>query len=228
LLTVGPMLIGASLSITSYLVHWTHRFEKVVPLLDDFLLKFLPFLLTTLVLMLAYRVIPCRHVPGRHALAGGLFAAILFEVTKYLFFIYISKIPTYSVIYGTFASVPIFLLWLFCCWMVVLVGAEVTATFSYFRHMDAQRTDASSRFVAAKRMVDVLSNRIANGEPPVDFADLRRFAPMPIEYAEDILDHLIAAKLVTETSQRARKFYQLREADMPLDDELIRRAVDVR
>jgi hypothetical protein len=74
----------------------------------------------------------------------------------------------------------------------------------------------------------VLSNRIANGEPPVDFADLRRFAPMPIEYAEDILDHLIAAKLVTETSQRARKFYQLREADMPLDDELIRRAVDVR
>lgn len=228
LLSVGPMLIGASLSITSYLVHWTHRFEKVVPMLDDFLLKFLPFLLTTAVLMLAYRVIPCRHVPGRHALAGGLFAAILFEITKYFFFIYISKIPTYSLIYGTFASVPIFLLWLFCCWMVVLVGAEVTATFSYFRHMDAQRADAQSRFVAAKRMVEVLSNRIATGEPPVDFADLRRFAPMPIEYAEDILDHLIAAKLVTETSQRTRKLYQLREADMPLDDELVRRAVDVK
>jgi membrane protein len=235
LLSVGPVLVGASLAITSYLVHWMQRFETVLPLLDDVLLRLVPFTLTTVVLVLAYRTIPCRLVPTRHAIAGGIFAALLFELTKHFFFSYVSNLSTYSLIYGTFASVPIFLGWLFCCWVVVLIGAEVTATFSYFRHMDAQKADANSRFVAAKRMVDALAARGSSGEPPVDFAALRRLAPMPIDYAEDILDHLLAAEVIVEAegdatmpaATRTGKSYQLREGDMLIDDTLIRRAVDV-
>ena len=107
--------------------------------------------IVALALIIAYRVVPNRYVPVRHALAGGLFAALLFELTKYLFVVYVAKVPTYRLVYGAFASVPIFLVWLYCCWMVVLIGAEVTATFSYFSHIDAQRLDPAFRLQAAGR-----------------------------------------------------------------------------
>ena len=91
---------------------------------------------------------PARHVPVRHALAGALFAGLLFEIVKHLFVAYVMRVPTYNMVYGTFASVPIFLFWLFCCWIVVLIGAETAATFSYFGHdhaLSARReSDAQS------------------------------------------------------------------------------------
>jgi len=107
--------------------------------LEDWLLKAIPFALTTLALVLAYRAVPNRYVPVRHAVIGGVFAALLFELVKHLFVAYIVRVPTYSLVYGAFASVPIFLLWLFCCWLVALFGAEVTATLSYFGHPPAPR-----------------------------------------------------------------------------------------
>jgi membrane protein len=171
-------------------------------------------------LILAYRVVPHRHVPMRHALAGGLLAALLFEATKYFFVIYISKVPTYSLVYGAFASVPIFLLWLFCCWMVVLIGAEVTATFSYFRHMDAQRADDNTRVIAVQKILLALSEDSANGDATMDFATLRKRAPMPIDQAEDLLDHLLHAGLIVEgggSTSRGTKRYKLNADLLPTE-----------
>jgi membrane protein len=214
LLIIGPLLIGASLSMTSYLVNWVDDLDYAMPI--DALLRFVPFAMTAGALILAYRVVPHRHVPMRHALAGGLLAALLFEATKYFFVIYISKVPTYSLVYGAFASVPIFLLWLFCCWMVVLIGAEVTATFSYFRHMDAQRADDNTRVIAAQKILSALrecgANGDENGNATMDFATLRKRAPMPIDQAEDLLDHLLHAGLIVEgggSTSRGTKRYKI-------------------
>ncbi len=234
LLIIGPLLIGASLSMTSYLVNWVDDLDYAMPV--DALLRFVPFAMTAGALILAYRVVPHRHVPMRHALAGGLLAALLFEATKYFFVIYISKVPTYSLVYGTFASVPIFLLWLFCCWMVVLIGAEVTATFSYFRHMDAQRADDNTRVIAAQKILLTLrENEVDNeakGDPTMDFATLRKRTPMPIDQAEDLLDHLLHAGLIVESggsTSRGTKRYKLNaeagNADSFPDESVIRDAL---
>ena len=196
LLTAGPLLIGGSLSITSYLVNWTGQFGRTLPFLDGWLLKLVPFALTASALVIAYRVIPNRYVPARHALAGGLFAALLFELTKYLFVAYVAKVPTYRLVYGAFASVPIFLVWLYCSWMVVLIGAEVTATFSYFRHADAQNMDRAGRLQSAIRLVDALARATVGTNIALDFNALRLRVPMPIDEAEDILDHLVAARIL--------------------------------
>ena len=75
LLSLGPLLIGASLSVTSYVVHWSGKFGRVLPMLDDWLLKIIPFGLTTLALVLAYRAVPNRYVPTRHAVIGGVVGA---------------------------------------------------------------------------------------------------------------------------------------------------------
>ena len=195
-LAIGPLLIGASLTLTSYMVHWSRKLDRVLPLLDDWLLRLFPFVLTTLALAIAYRVMPARHVPKRHAFAGALFAALLFEIVKHLFVVYVMRVPTYNVVYGAFASVPIFLFWLFCCWMVVLVGAEVAATLSHFRYASASAFRSGAKEKTGDAAMRIL-NALAGSETGHGFAALRFRAPMPIDVAEDILHLLIDARLVS-------------------------------
>ena len=222
LLVLGPLLIGASLSITSYLIHWTSQFDQVLPMLDNWLLRIIPFVLTTLALVVAYRTVPNRYVPARHAVIGGVFAALLFELVKHLFVAYIVRVPTYSLVYGAFASMPIFLLWLFCCWMVVLVGAEVAATLSYFGHAPAKR--AARAFVPSMRVQEarLIVDALAASPVPLVFNALRLQAPMPIDVAEDILHDLLEAKMVTQV---AAGRYQLAGSRENIRDEDIRGAV---
>ncbi|MEI6738027.1 MAG: YihY family inner membrane protein, partial [Pseudomonadota bacterium] len=102
LLAIGPLLIASSLSMTMFFVRAAHTFERAMPLLDDTLWSLIPVAITTLALYMAYRWIPNRHVPMRHALAGAVMAAVMFELMKHGFVVYIAKIPTYSLVYGAF------------------------------------------------------------------------------------------------------------------------------
>jgi len=77
---------------------------------------------------LLYVLMPARRVPLTPAVVGGVFAALAFEVAKRLFGLYIARFPTYEVVYGTLAVLPLFLLWVYVSWVIVLVGAAVTAT----------------------------------------------------------------------------------------------------
>lgn len=208
-LAVGPLLIGASLTLTSYIIHWSKRFDRVLPFLDDWLVTALPFAMSTLALVIAYRVMPARHVPTRHALIGGVFAGLLFEVVKHLFVAYVLRVPTYSVVYGAFASVPIFLLWLYCCWMVVLIGAEIAATLSYFRH-DALvvKRSRSIPIAEAMKIIDVLGSA-AEAMP---FSQIREHAAMPIDIGEDILHALVAANIVQRDKKGGFRLVLARDA----------------
>ena len=203
LLSFGPLLIGASLSVTSYVVHLTRKFDRVLPMVDDGLLTIIPFGLTMIALVLAYRAVPNRYVPTGHAVVGGVLAALLFEVVKHLFVGYIIRVPTYSLVYGAFASVPIFLLWMFCCWLVVLVGAEVAATLSYYGQVPVYRSthviggnSPSLRLRDAGKIIDTLALSAA----PLAFNALRLRAAMPIDAAEDVLHDLLGAKIVARAT----------------------------
>jgi membrane protein len=228
LMTVGPLLIGASLSISSYFLHLTSKLDHLLPFIDDVMLKLVAFMLTAAALVIAYRVIPNRYVPARHALAGGLFAAFLFELTKYLFVAYVARVPTYRLVYGAFASVPIFLVWLYCCWMVVLIGAEVTATFSYFRHIDAQRLDPATRLLAATRLLDALARATAGTELALDFKALRLRVPMPIDQAEDILDSLVEAKILANVRDGRQPGFRLLKMRAEVSEGMLRQALERR
>ena len=96
--------------------------------LSTLVVKPLPFILSTLALTFLYVVAPYRRVPLRNAFAGAVPAALAFEMAKYGFAIYVKNVPTYEVVYGTLAALPVFLIWIYVCWLIVLTGAAITAT----------------------------------------------------------------------------------------------------
>ena len=125
-LTLGPLLIGAGLSMTTALV--VHSFGVLdLDNVAEAVLRMLPFVLTWIALASLYVVVPNRPVTVRDALLGGFLAGAAFEVAKRAFAIYVSHFPTYRLIYGTFATVLIFLVWLYVSWLIVLAGATFTA-----------------------------------------------------------------------------------------------------
>ena len=131
-ITLGPLLIGASLSATYMAVRESFGALEL-DMLGDALLGMIPFVLTCIALTLLYGVVPARSVEWQHALLGGVLAGIGFEVAKRGFAIYLTRVPTYTLIYGAFATIPIFLIWLYLSWLVVLTGAIFTAMLPVFR-----------------------------------------------------------------------------------------------
>jgi membrane protein len=132
LLSVGPLLVGVSVSATTYLLTLTVGLERLPDEAQPLLLRAGPVAVTAVTFFLVYRIVPHRHVPWSHALLGGLVAAVLFEAMKDLFAAYIRAVPTYNLVYGAFAAIPIFLLWVYLSWLVILLGAEVTACAQYW------------------------------------------------------------------------------------------------
>ncbi len=126
-LTLGPLLMGAGLSMTSALAASSFGILTLDELAQT-ALRLLPFALTWAALTALYVLVPNRHVPLMAALAGGLLAGTAFELAKRGFAIFVSGFPTYTLIYGAFAALLIFLIWVYVSWLIVLVGATFTAT----------------------------------------------------------------------------------------------------
>ena len=133
-LTLWPVLIGTSLSMTSLLIGETSA-----------LLRLVPFAFTWAALTVLYILVPYRHVLFRHAASGALLAGIAFEVAKRAFALYLQNFPTYTLIYGAFATLPIFLVWIYTSWLVVLAGAVFTAMLPGYRVITSERNRAPGR-----------------------------------------------------------------------------------
>jgi membrane protein len=127
-LTAGPVLLGASISITTWLVVHSLAVVPIRRTLGAQIVQALPFVFATAGLALLYKAVPARRV----ALVPALFAAILgaaaLEGAKHAFGWYLTRVSTYEAVYGALAALPIFLLWIYLCWIIILAGAAVSAT----------------------------------------------------------------------------------------------------
>lgn len=133
-LTLGPICLGVGLAASSYvasmsLVRDTVQFFGIAHLL----LVLIPFLFSCFLLTLLYIVVPNCHVPIKKGLVGGVCAAVLFELAKAGFVLFIKNAPSYQLVYGAFAAVPLFLLWIFISWVIMLAGAELVRALVVFR-----------------------------------------------------------------------------------------------
>lgn len=130
-LSLGPLLIVASLSLSSYLL--SLEFVSETAMLKGalrWMLTLVPFALELLAFLLLYVAVPNWNVPMRAALVGALFAAVLFEIAKRLFALYLLAFGSYEAIYGALATIPIFLIWVYLSWFIVLLGVELVVILS--------------------------------------------------------------------------------------------------
>ena len=133
LLIMGPLLIGIGLALTSYLLS--------IPVIADVdttfnvkthLLGWLPFLMTSIAFILLYILVPNCYVYKKYAVSAGVICAILFELAKYGFGIYVKEMSGYENIYGALAILPLFLVWIYISWVIILFGAHITFCLSSF------------------------------------------------------------------------------------------------
>ena len=127
-ITLVPMLIGSSVVVSSYLTGLAAFTEEYTPGLGTFLLSLVPSGAAMLAFTILYMVVPNRRVLARHALVGAIVATVAFEITKSGFALYVTNFPSYELIYGALAVVPILFLWVYLSWIIVLFGAEFTCS----------------------------------------------------------------------------------------------------
>lgn len=145
-ITLTPMLIGSSVVISSYLVGIAAFAEEYTPGLGTFLLGMVPSFTAMLAFLILYMVVPNRRVNGLHALLGAFIATLAFEGTKQAFTLYVTNFPSYELIYGAMAVVPILFLWVYLSWIVVLLGAEFTCSIA--DTFENQRAEDEPRKIA--------------------------------------------------------------------------------
>ena len=143
-LVVGPLLLGAGFLISSYLFSSTLWLTYMggMQQISHGIVKSLPFLLSTLAFSLTYYFLPRCQVRFRHAFMGGLIATALLELAKQLFVFLVSLTPSYQIVYGAFALVPLLLLWIYIAWCVLLLGAEFVRALP-FAHKELKGIKAS-------------------------------------------------------------------------------------
>lgn len=163
-LSLGPMLVVAGLALSTYLFALPLLAEIDRDLaLSDRLLVLVPALVTWLALTLSYAVVPNADVRWRHAAMGALIATILFELGKRGFALYLTN-ASYQRIYGAFAVVPIFLIWVYLSWNIVLLGASLAAVLGSFRyHSEERKLPTGHEFAAVLRLLEALSEAHAHG-----------------------------------------------------------------
>lgn len=127
LLTLGPLFVAVALSASSYALSvsrgWLPAFHQSVKVLLDVV----GFVFVVGGMTALYRYVPNAQVRTRHALAGGVFVSVAFELAQQALAWYLRTVPTYSAVYGAFATVPILLIWLYLVWLIVLLGAVIVA-----------------------------------------------------------------------------------------------------
>ena len=196
-LTIGPLFVGASLSLTSYLIRLSLGLIDNPPGVGLLMLRFVSLALTSIALGLLYWTVPNRRVLKRDALLGGISAGICLEAMKQGFSFYIAHFPTYKLVYGAFAAVPVFLLWIYLSWLIVIGGAVLAALLPEWRERagQSQPVPGSDFFDALQVMRKLWRAHHTGGI--VTLSSLHPAVKVRIDHLEQILATLSGAGFVT-------------------------------
>ncbi len=200
-LTLGPMLLAISILATSYVVTLSQMeglAGAAVGGATTMLIRFMPFLSTCLALTLLYVLVPNCRVPFRYGLISALVATALFEIAKAGFAYYVAAGPVYTTIYGALATIPLFLVWIYVSWAIVLLGAEFNYCLTVFRaeRFRPVKDKTVASLIFAYRMLGHLWEAQLRGRTVTASELIRREPSLDLDTLNEILRRLERHQLV--------------------------------
>ncbi len=193
IMTLGPLLIGASLSFTTLVSPVASTLAQQLPWMGTVAAISVSLMLMTMFFGLFYLIVPNRLVDWRDALIGGLVAAIAFEMTNRGFAFFITKFPSYRVIYGALAAVPIFLVWVYLFWLITLLGAVLAVALPVVKHERWwHKPVPGGEFIDAMSVLQVLVHAHQH-QGVISLLSIRSKTRLGFDEAESLLQRLLEA-----------------------------------
>jgi membrane protein len=201
-MTLGPVLLGASLTMTSYALSASKGLVGALPGGLGFLLDVLQFLLVAGGMAAMFHYVPNTFVRWGHAWMGGLFVSACMEVAKKLLAIYLSKVPTYSAVYGAFATLPILLVWIYVAWVIVLLGAALTAYVpSLIAGIPRKRSGIGWQFQLALEVLAELNRAASQEDKGRTLAQLCQSLATEAQRMEPVMEALVSMDWVGQLNE---------------------------
>ncbi|HTF56742.1 MAG TPA: YhjD/YihY/BrkB family envelope integrity protein [Planctomycetota bacterium] len=229
LLTFGPVCLAISLAVTGFVRNQgAYRWIlENVPLANMAMLVIVPCLLTWVVFTAMYKIIPNTRVSWSAAVIGALVGGTAWEILKGLFILYNDRVVASYEVYGTLSAIPIFLLWIYLSWVLVLFGGEIAFAAqhvkTYRREVDAPKlSHAFMERLAVHLMVEIARDFIGGRDPATSEALADRLK-VPVRACNDVLFHLTGGGLLREVSHGQVTTYLPAE---DLDRITVKRIVD--
>ncbi|WP_051919367.1 YihY family inner membrane protein [Basilea psittacipulmonis] len=200
-LTLGPIMLGASLWVTSWVASAEFGFTSLsIGLRLSY--AFLNFLLFTVAFTLLYFVVPNRRIAFKDAFIGGIIASILAQAMKTGFTWYITTFPSYTLIYGAFAAIPIFLIWIYLSWTIVLLGAIIATSLPQLNiNPQQQRSKKGHQFIDCLAILSFLSQLRDHHQPDVNNIEIAHKLNLLPQESDTLLRIMKKLHYVTHTSQ---------------------------
>lgn len=215
MMLIAPILLIASSSISVYLATQVDTIAKQIELIGYispyimFVLNFIPYLLIWILFSIMYVVMPNTKVNTQSGIIAGIIAGSLFVITQWLYIDFQIGVSKYNAIYGSFAALPLFLIWIQLSWLIVLFGAEVSFANQnvdmYEFESETERISISSRRILSLLVVNFIVKRFEKGEEPLTVLELSRNLKIPVRLMRVLLNHLIQCKIISETIDSSTK-----------------------
>jgi len=222
IMLISPILVLMSGSVTVFIKTQITQITQKVELLGVisplifFLLKFTPYVLIWALFTILYIIMPNTRVNFKAGLLGGVVAGTLYQITQWAYISFQIGAAKYNAIYGSFAALPLFLMWLQISWWIVLFGAELSFanqnvdTYEY--EPDCLKVSAGFKKLVALQIAHLLIKKFENGERPLTDSQISARLEMPIRLVHNILFDLVESGLVSEIKTQADKEFAYQPA----------------
>ena len=202
-ITLGPMLLIAALALAggSHL-QTAKNFIHHTPFIGSLIFHLVPFGGLWLTFALLYQLVPNTKVKFSAALVGGIVGGSLWHLNNIFGFLYVSRVVTYSKIYGSLGLVPVFMAGLYLSWAILLFGAQVAYAFqnrkSFLQDKLVENVNQRGREFIALRLMTCICQRFQRAAKPVTIQEISAELGIPTKLAQQVLRALIATRLVVE------------------------------
>jgi membrane protein len=217
-ITLGPLLLVAALGLAGGPhLQAAKNLVNHMPLVGGLIFDLLPLVVLWLAFALVYLLVPNTKVNLGAALIGGIVGGSLWHLNNVFGFLYVSRVVTNSKIYGSLGLVPVFMIGLYFSWLILLFGAQVAYAIqnrkAYLQDKLVENVNQRGREFIALRLMTCIGQRFQRGQPPAKLQEISTELGIPSRLAQQVLQTLLTARLVTEAAGTESAYAPARPLD---------------